>query len=218
MKKIIAIALAALLALTLASCGGRKPANDGGSAAEADTTAALAETTAGEAAPSDETLPEGTALSLDGSRLGVLQTVAGQDGLRVNGLLFASGSGHHTYPSIDEMIAGGYRTEGLCDEFFLSEWIEVYGDVTGSPLQVYVLPNDPGADYTKLKTADLAAMSQALDYPIFADEVVPDAENHGFLCSFYVHQELPAGLYNVFFAGAEEICGVVQLNIVPLEE
>ena len=55
MKKIIAIALAALLALTLASCGGRKPANDGGSAAEADTTAALAETTAGEAAPSDET-------------------------------------------------------------------------------------------------------------------------------------------------------------------
>ena len=223
MKKLLALTLAAILALSLAACG--KSNTDGSDETAAQTTAAEAtaaqtEAAATEAAPADETTANASSLITDGSKLGVLQTVTEQNDLVIKGLIITTGSGHHEYPSLEELVAKGYQTEGLNSEYFVSEWVEVYGDVEGDkPLQMIVLPNDPAVDYTKLKTADLLTAVENLPTPIFAEEVTPDAENNGRLGSFYVHQDYyQAGLYNVFFASGDNICSMVQLNVVPMSE
>ena len=150
----------------------------------------------------------------------MLQTVTEQNDLVIKGLIVNTGSGHHEYPSLEELVAKGYQTEGLNSEYFVNEWIEVYGEIEGNkPLQMIVLPNDPAVDYTKLKTADLLTAVENLPTPIFAEEVTPDAENYGRLGSFYVHQDYyQPGLYNVFFASGDNICSMVQLNVVPMSE
>ena len=218
MKKLIAIILSTLLVLALASCGSA-PQNDNADNNTATDPAATGETPESEAAPADETVAPASSLNTDGTMLGVLQTVKEQNDLRIKGLIIASGSGHTEYPSLEQLVEAGFKTESLCDTFFVNEWIEIYGDIEGgASTGVYVLPNDPNAVYADMKTSDLAAASEALDYPVFADTVIPDAENHGMLCSFYVHPELGDGLYNVFFTEGENICYMVQLKTLPTEQ
>ena len=223
MKKILALTLAAILALSLAACG--KSNTDGSDETAAQTTAAEAtaaqtEAAATDAAPADETTENAGSLITDGSRLGVLQTVTEQNDPVIKGLIITTGSGHHEYPSLEELVAKGYQTEGLNSEYFVGEWVEVYGEIEGDkPLQMIVLPNDPAVDYTKLKTADLLTAVENLPTPIFAEEVTPDAENYGRLGSFYVHQDYyQPGLYNVFFASGDNICSMVQISVVPMSE
>ncbi len=213
MKKLLALTLAVILALSLAACG--KSVTDG-----SDETAAQTEAAATDAAPADETTENAGSLITDGSQLGVLQTVTEQNDPVIKGLIITTGSGHHEYPLVEELVAKGYRTEGLNSEYFLSEWVEVYGEIEGDkPLQMIVLPNDPAMDYTKLKTADLLTAVENLPTPIFAEEVTPDAENYGRLGSFNVHQDYyQPGLYNVFFASGDNVCCMVQLNVLPMSE
>jgi hypothetical protein len=221
MKRIIAILLIGLMALSFAACGG-KPGESGSSE-----TAKPAETQQGESSGdgggSKETAAPQSSVVLDGSRLGVLQPVKEQDALKINGLVIATGSGHHEYPSAQELLAAGFKTEGLYSEYMIQEWFEIYISTAGNkPVKVIILPNDPAADYTKLTAADLEAASEALSYPVYCDTVEPDPEVYGenepyALVSAYVHPELEAGpgLYNVFFANGNDICYAVQLNIIP---
>ncbi len=216
MKKSLALTLALILMLALAACGSEPRSGSSDETAPAQTEATAAQT---EAAPAGETTANAAGLITDGSRIGVLQPVTEQNDLVVNGLILTSGSGHHVYPSVEELYAKGYQTEGLSSEYYLSEWINLYGEIEGGKAaQVIVLPNDPNADYTKMKTAELTAAHEQLPNAIFADSVAPDAQDYGHLCDFYVHQESPAGLYNVFFANGEEICYLVQLKLLPPEE
>ncbi len=214
MKKLIAILLAALLVLSLTACGG-KPQNGGGSGSGNPAPVSTAAQPEGQS-PGDETVPVQNVLATDGSRLGVLQTVTAGNEALLKGLIIASGSGHHEYPALEDLLKEGYRTEGLCSEFFLNEWFDVYGEVPADEaLTVCVVPNDPKADYAKMKPAELAAISEQLLYPIFMDTVTPDPENYGLLFSAYVNGEMEPGLYNIFFSLDDTICWMVQLSIVP---
>lgn len=218
MKRIVALFIAALLAVIAVGCG-RKP--DGPSANASDAPggtqqAGPADTNDGTGNGSGNT----SGAVLDGSRLGVLQALGENGRSRIKGLVIASGSGHHEYPAVEELMKDGYKTEGLCSEFFYNEWFEVYGDVEGDTLFAYVLPNDPNADYSAMTDAQLSAANDALDYPVFAGPVTPDPESNGLLFSAYVNEEAgkePA-LYNVIFTDGSAAIYVVQLNIVPLSE
>lgn len=214
MKRIIALLLTALLALGVTACGS-KP-QEGGTAPTAapdnsQNTAVPGENSGGEdGASADQVGPV-----LDGSRVGVLQPVK-NGAVKIKGLIIASGSGHHDYPAVEELLKGGYKTEGLYAEYFLNEWFDVYADIEGGdPVGAFVLPHDPNADCTKMTAAELAAASEQLDYPIYAGICTPDPENNGLLFSAYVNAELNDGLYDLFFTGGEDILYVVQLNITP---
>lgn len=220
MKRIIAFILVLLLSLACCACGGKpgqtpadataKPADDGGNSGEgADN---------GNSGNNDNNGSNASCV-LDGSKTGVLQKVREQNALRINGLIVTTDSGHHEYKPIEEQIVDGYKTEGLYDEFLLNEWFGFYGDIEGgTEVTVIVLPNDPGKDPADLKTSELISASEALSYPIFCETVLPETDNYGRLFSAYVNAELGEGLYNVFFANGEDICYVVQLKLVPMEE
>ena len=227
MKKILALIIAAVMIFALASCGKDSggtsgestPATTNEPAGTSTDSSPASDTESAPASSGTENVSPASSVATDGSKLGELQVVNEQDKLKINGLIIATGSGHHDYPTVDELVEEGYKTEGLCSEFFLDEWIEIYGDLDGGKTAyVYVLPNDEDADYTKMKASDLEKQVEALEYEIYDGLVFPDAENNGLMCSFYVHEELGAGLYNVFFAIGDEICYVVQLDIVPLGE
>ena len=215
MKKLIAMILVLLTVLACCACGGKpgqtpanetaKPADNGGNSGEGSGSGADNGNNGSKAA-----------CVLDGSMTGVLQKVKEQDALRINGLLVTTDSGHHDYKPIEELIKGGYKTEGLYDEFMLNEWFAFYGEIEGgTAAMVIVLPNSSKADPAGLKTSDLISASEALSYPIFCEAALPETENYGRLFSAYVHEELGEGLYNVYFANGEDICYVVQLRLVP---
>ena len=215
MKKLIAIMLVTIMALAYAACGG-KPQNSGNnnnngsgqSGSVKETNAAVKVTKA-----------PGSTVTLDGSMLGVLQKVAidnsSKDKIDIKGLLITTDSGHHDYKPIEELITEGYKTEGIYDEFMLNEWFSVYADIEGGPVNVYIIPNNFKNEISLMKAVDLAAISEKLEYPIFAGAVTPDPDNHGFLLSAYVNKELGEGLYDIFFTSGEKILYVVQLKLVP---
>jgi hypothetical protein len=72
-------------------------------------------------------------------------------------------------------------------------------------------------DLAKAKDAELAAIHEGLDYPVFGGPAAPDPEANGKYLSAYVNSASAsgAGLYNVIFTDGENVIGVVQLNIVP---
>ena len=214
MKRIIAILLAAVMVVCFAACGG-KPS--GGEANVTDKPAQGQQ--GGEGSGSEpggsDSPANGASVSLDGSKLGVLQKIR-EGSVNVKGLLLTTDSGHHDYSSIQELIGGGYKTEGLYNEFFLNEWIGVYGELEGgSSVLAFVLPNDPDTDVSKLTPADLEQASSKLDYVPITEPLTPDPEDHGRMIGFYVHEELGEGLYNVFFCDGKDIVSVLQLKLVP---
>ncbi|MCR5611749.1 MAG: hypothetical protein K6F68_08000 [Clostridiales bacterium] len=209
MKRFLILLLAALTAVSAAACvKPNKP--DPIATMPPETTGAPAVT----AEPGDA-----FAFVTDGSKVGVLQNAGDPAFLRINGLIITTGSGHHEYPAIEELAEAGYKTEGLYAEYYLSEWFDVYADIEGDgAIGVYVLPNDPNADYSKMKDADLLAVHESLDYPVYHDVPHCDAEDHGLLFEAYVHEENGPGLYNIIFTDGENIIYMVQLRILPLPE
>lgn len=219
MKRIIAILLVALLAAAAVGCG-KKPGGETPLVTDAPQGADQQTDPAGADGGSGEVSGNTPGAVLDGSRLGVLQYLGENGSSRIKGLIIASGSGHHEYPAVEELMKDGYKTEGLLSEFFYNEWFEVYGDVDGAPVCAYVLKNDPNADYSAMTDAQLQAASEAPDYPVFAGPVTPDPESNGLLFSAYVHEELgpdPA-LYNVVFTDGSAAIAVVQLSILLMTD
>lgn len=215
MKRLTAILITALLLLGLAACG-KQPQSNGGNDAGKETTAAPAPSGQnGESSGGEAGAPQ-SSLVTDGSKCGVLQTVQPQDKIRLKGLIIASGSGHHAYPNVEEQARDGFRTEGLCSEFYLNEWFEFYGELEGSDsVDVIIVANDPKADYASMKPADLAAAEEKMLYNVYNDAAFPDAEDYGHMFNAYVNGEMEPGLYNVFFCFDGRICYLVQLKLEP---
>lgn len=210
-----AFALTAILAAALfTGCGGK----ESGSSASGSGTAA-ANTASASAAESGTAASTGSnsgnpAVTVDGSRCGVLQKAADQDAFTVKGLILTTGSGHHDYPAIGDLIGKGYQTEGLYSEYYLSEWIDVYADCDPS-VNFYVVKNQPDADYAAMTEADLIRISEESDYPVVSAGLTPDADENGKLTSFYVHPEMGEGLYNMCFISGGKVCYLVQLRLTP---
>jgi|GEM_PF-2476738 hypothetical protein len=217
MKKITAILLAVLMLLAITACG-KKPDSSGSNSGNSNSGSNNSEN--GDPSGNNGSgNTESSVFVLDGSKLGVLQPAKDTGKLKINGLIFTTGSGHHDYPGIDELAQSGYKTSGLYSEYYLSEWIAVYGDIeNNSPTMIFVLPNDPNADYSKMTAAQLDAASEGLSYSIYAGEAIPDTDDNGYMVDFYVHEDLGKGLYNVFFTDGVNVCYIVQLNILPFPE
>ncbi len=217
MKRTFAIILTALTALTATAftgCGGKD--SSAADSASGQAAGSAAEDQAESAAPAGnaESTAEKPAVITDGSKCGVLQKAAEQDAFELKGLILTTGSGHHDYPAIAELIRDGYKTEGLYSTYVLGEWIEVYGDCD-KPVSIYVVPNQADTDYAAMTEADLIKISDDSQYPNVATDLTPDKEDNGHLTNFYVHQELDAGLYNVCFVSDGKLCYLVQLNLMP---
>lgn len=149
----------------------------------------------------------------DGSKLGVLQTVAEQQEFVIKGLYLTTGSGQHKYTHVDDIDTFG--TDSLNSEYELNEWIEFYIDTEfKSPMNIYFVRNDNEADYSKITEGELKKICSDKDYPVLAD-VVTDADNHGYVGQAYVN---PANsepdLFNVFFVANGKVCYMVQLDLI----
>ncbi len=209
MKRTAAFFLALVTAAALTGCGGSGSTGNDGGAPAAQSSAA------GDAAPANNgSTAQQPAVITDGSKCGVLQKAAEQDALTLKGLILTTGSGHHDYPAIDELMKDGWKTDGLYSTYYLNEWIEVYADC-GQEVSLYVVKNQPDTDYAAMTEADLIKISEAEAYPNAAAGLKPDAENNGLLTSFYVHQEMGEGLYNMCFVSGGKICCLVQLMLEP---
>ena len=82
----------------------------------------------------------------------MLQKCAEQNALTIRGLLLTTGSGHHSYPAIADLIKDGYKTENLYSTYSLNEWFEIYGDCSRS-VNIYVVPNQADTDYAAVTEA-----------------------------------------------------------------
>ena len=219
MNRILALFLALALLVGLAACGRQTQSSDGpAQQTPAATRGDLSETgSAPDASASEETAaPQG--LVTDGSRIGVLQTVQEQSAIRLKGLILTTGSGFHDYPGVEALAEEGFKTEGLCCEYCLDEWFEVYGELEGSDhVDVYVVANDPDADYAAYTPADLAAAEEQMLCSVYADQAFQNAQDYGHMFNACVGSELGPGLYNVFFTFDRTVCYMVQLKLVPFE-
>ena len=205
MKRLTAIILTVLSVTLLSGCG-----NSGGQPAQTNAPAP-----ASDAAPADSgSTAQASAVITDGSKCGVLQKVAEQDDFIINGLILTTGSGHHDYPAIEELSGKGYQTAGLYSEYMLGEWIAIYA-ACGKSMNIYVVPNQPDADYAAMTEADLQKINESAAYENAVTDVQPDPENYGHVWDTYVHQEMDAGLYNVCFVSGGKLCYLVQLNLIP---
>lgn len=217
MKKALLAGMALITAAALCSCGGNKPAETTTAAAQTTTAAAQstqADTTAAAASGSSES--SGRAIVNDGSKVGVLQEIPGQNVLKIKGLIVNTGSGHHDYESIATLYENGYKTAGLNSEYYLSEWIEIYADTDDKGFAIYAAKNDPDKDYSEITVAELEKNLEGNDLPYCEVEEGADKENYGFLASFYIHPDYnDPGLYNVFFTKGGKVAYMVQLTLVP---
>ena len=115
---------------------------------------------------------------------------------------------------IDEQIKDGYKTEGLCSEFYLNEWIGVYADCNQT-MSLYVVKNQPDIDYAAMSELDLIKTSGESQHLIYQNNITPNADENGYLLNFYVNPESGEGLYNMCFVSGEKVCYVVQLRLLP---
>ena len=205
MKRIFSFLLAALAAAALTGCGG----------AESSSSQAAPNSAADNAAPVNADSSAQTAGAVtDGSKCGVLQKCAEQDDLEIKGLILTTGSGHHDYPSIDALIGKGYQTEGLYSEYMLNEWIEIYADCNQA-MNIYVVQNQPDADYAAMTEADLQKIDENSAYPNSVKDAEPDESSSGLVWSTYVNGEMDAGLYNICFVSGGKLCYLVQISLIP---
>ena len=144
----------------------------------------------------------------------MLQKCAEQDAFTIKGLILTTGSGHHKYPAIGDLIGKGYQTEGLYSEYMLNEWFEIYADCDQA-MNIYVVQNQPGTDYAAMTEADLQKIDENAAYANSVTDVRPDPENNGSLWNTYVHQEMGEGLYNICFVSGGKLCYLVQLSLIP---
>lgn len=212
MKKLLPLLLALILVLSMTACGGKadadKSAETQKDAQSGQSQPQTADSNTGEAAGSDRKV------ITDGSKLGVLQTVADQQTFVIKGLYITSGSGQHDYAHVDDVDAFG--TDALNREFELNEWIVFYldADLT-SAVSIYLVRNDASTDYAKITVPELESICSAHEYPVLAD-AVPDAENRGYAGELYVNPDSSQpDLFNAFFAANGQVCYMVQLELIP---
>ena len=209
MKRTTALFAALLLAVSCTGCGGSvqtdSPAEQSSAAADNVTPAGAADTA------------QTGGIITDGSKCGVLQKAAEQDAFELRGLLLTTGSGHHNYPAIADLIKDGYKTEGLYSTYMLNEWFEIYGDCN-KPVNIYVVQNQADTDYAAMTEADLQKIDESAAYTNSVTDVSPDAENNGLLWSTYVNSDMDAGLYNICFVSGGKLCYLVQLTLEPASE
>ena len=221
MKKVLLAGMAFLLAAALCSCGGGKSPET--TTAAANTTAATAkpvQTEKTDAPPSGSSESGSRAIVSDGSRVGVLQEIPGQNVMKINGLILTTGSGHHDYSSIEELYPKGYKTEGLNSEYYLNEWISLYGGTDDTNFQVYIAPSDPDKDYSTVTAAEIDNHDEKYDLPSLdiGDDGI-DKENNGHIGDFYINPDRnDAGLYNVFFVKSGKVAYMLQITLVPMSE
>ena len=209
MKRTTAVFAALLLAASCTGCGGSvqtdSPAAQSSAAADNGTPAGAAETA------------QSGSIITNGSKCGVLQKVADQNDFELRGLILTTGSGHHNYPAIADLIKDGYKTEGLYSTYMLNEWFEIYSDCD-KPVNIYVVQNQADADYAAMTEADLQKIDESAAYSNSVTDVKPDPENNGLLWSTYVNSEMDAGLYNICFVSGGKLCYLVQLTLEPENE
>lgn len=211
MKRTTAVFAAMLLAVSCTGCGGSSTGN------QTDTPSAQSSASADSSpAANTNSSAQASGVITDGSKCGVLQKCAEQDALTIKGLILTTGSGHHNYPSIADLIGKGYQTEGLYSEYYLNEWIEVYADCD-QEVSLYVVKDKPERerDYAAMTETDLIKISGESHYPNIATGLTPNADENGNLTSFYVHPELGEGLYNMCFVSGDKICYLVQIRLTP---
>lgn len=190
MKKMIAMILVGVLAISLLACGKKNTKKE-----------------LQAYAPSH--------LIIDGTRIGVVQMVAEHPTFSLRGLFLTTGSGQSEYDQVEALETVEYHTSELNAEYELNEWFSVYMQAEmESSLNVYVVRNDDKVNYETLTAKDLERMCFEENGAI-AWSVTPDESQYGFLCSLSVSGTGHlTGLYNVFFTQNDVICYLVQLSIV----
>ena len=220
MKILIALILTASVCLLLFGCGAKT--------AEQEQT----EAPVTEAPMTDEAtaLPDNTASQPWGEidiKDGVLYAFTDEEGnpkqtaLTVNGVILAGNQ--HGYNDLSntelimpQLVARGYKTEGINSSFYLNEYIEVYADTVYSgpdeAVKIVLAPQKAADEYEKMSFDELAEFALSNGGAVI-DWQTPDEENYKYIGEGYVNADFPAGAYDLIFTCNGEPAYYISLTV-----
>ena len=219
MKKIAAICLCVIMAVSMVACGSSSSSSDSKStSSKSSASSSSADSKSGDSKGSDSS---GQDLSKYKFNKGELVRMTDDKNepavadLDIKGLIVV---GNRTEEAgLDAQKDGGYKTSGLKSSFELNEHITLYADmtVTGSieDLKIACIPHKDISEYVTKSAAEL--IEEAQNSGAVETASGPDAENDNMIVDFYVGpvEEKQAGDYDILFIFKNKLAYYLPIDL-----
>ena len=123
---------------------------------------------------------------------------------------------------MEKLKAQGYKKEGINSSFYLNEWIEFYIDLNytkaASDVEILVTPHKTVEELQKLSLTQLEELANENGGFVLPYNT-PDAENYMYVGNGYVHQDYPAGKYDILFTYKGKLAYFINIDLTkePVE-
>ena len=219
MKKIAAICLCVIMAVSMVACGSSSSSGDTkNTSSKSSASSSSADSKSGDSKGGDSS---GQDLSKYKFNKGELVRMTDDKNepavadLDIKGLIVV---GNRTEEAgLDAQKDGGYKTSGLKSSFELNEHITLYADmtVTGSieDLKIACIPHKDISEYVTKSGAEL--IEEAQNSGAVETASGPDAENDNMIVDFYVGpvEEKQAGDYDILFIYKNKLAYYLPIDL-----
>ena len=219
MKKIAAICLCVIMAVSMVACGSSSSSDDTkNTSSKSSASSSSADSKSGDSNGSDSS---GQDLSKYKFNKGELVRITDDKNepavtdFEIKGLIVV---GNRTEEAgLDAQKDGGYKTSGLKSSFELNEHITLYADmtVTGSieDLKIACIPHKDISEYVTKSGAEL--IEEAQNSGAVETASGPDAENDNMIVDFYVGpvEEKQAGDYDILFIFKNKLAYYLPIDL-----
>ena len=123
---------------------------------------------------------------------------------------------------MEKLKEQGYKKEGINSSFYLNEWIEFYIDLNytkaASDVEILVTPHKTVEELQKLSLTQLEELANENGGFVLPYNT-PDAENYMYVGNGYVHQDYPAGKYDILFTYKGKLAYFINIDLTkePVE-
>ena len=203
-KKLLIIALAFIMCITLVGCGAKKEENSNNSG-------------------NNENNNGGSKEKIEYNYFdGKLTQIVDEEGnpkqtdFVIDGIILA-GNQHsyaETEASMEYLVKQGYKKDSLNKDFYLNEWIELYIDTKYSKsvddVNVLIIPHKTVEELEKMSLSQLEELANEKGYVI--EYKVPEEDNYKYVGSGYVNMDYPEGKYDILFIYKGKIAYFININ------
>lgn len=224
MKKIAAICLCVIMAVSMVACGSSSSSGDTkNTSSKSSASSSSADSKSGDSKGGDSS---GQDLSKYKFNKGELVRMTDDKNeplvadLDIKGLIVVGNRTEGT--ELDSQKDGGYKTSGLKSSFELNEHITLYADMTtaGSieDLKIACIPHKDISEYVTKSGAEL--IEEAQNSGAVETASGPDAENDNMIVDFYVGpvEEKQAGDYDILFIYKNKLAYYLPIDLTKPAE